>query len=263
MFCRLLLLLTLFVHIDVSAQVLQKQIRIATVDYPPLMQRQHGLMTEIVKEAFLTQGIEVLYDIYPLSRITWSVVEKFNVAAVGSVNWFNNSEHSQETVFAVPIYYTSMKFFYLNESFPAGIEYNDLSEMNKFLLGYVRGGSLTGLLQSNKLRVSYASNLKANIRQLELGRVELFIATELGGWGAIRKYSYRPVSDYKMVDKEIHSISGDILFPKNQQKLKQEFEAGFKAIVENGTYLDLLQRHYQVVPARLIELGKAQLANPS
>lgn len=251
----------MLVSTGLQARTPQQDIRIATVDYPPLMQKQHGLMTEIVKEAFLTQGIQVHYDIYPLSRITWSVVEKFNVAAVGSIDWFNNMEHSPDHVLAEPIYFTNMKFFYLKDTFPKGIQFDDLKEMNRYLVGYVRGGSLSNLLRANNLRISYASDLKANIRQLELGRVDLFVATELGGWGAIKKYSYRPANNYKMVEQSIHSISGDILFPKNQHELKRQFKSGFRAIVENGTYEYLLQQHYDVIPTDLIELGKKQLTS--
>ena len=118
-----------------------KAIRIVTIDHPPLMGKEDTALSQITKAAFLTQGISVYFDIYPIVRIKWALDENKSSAVIGTRSWFFEKQASDEII-SVNIYETTLHMFYLKDRFPNGINFQKLEELKEYRVGYVFGGLL-------------------------------------------------------------------------------------------------------------------------
>lgn len=235
----------------------QKHINITTIDYPPLMGHKSGLMTDIVEAAFLARSLNVSYKIYPMARIIWSVTDGDSDATIGSIRWFKSGKRARD-VLHDQIYQTNMHFFYKKDRFVGGLVYGALEELQKYDIGYITGGSLTSILKNAGIDVQYVDDLEKNAKKLNLDRIDMFGATELGGWTVLEKLYPESLDQFTISDKPVLSISGDIIFPKSKPEIQREFQKGFQEIQENGTYLQLLRKYYGrgKIPENLLAIGK-------
>ncbi|QTA82325.1 Solute-binding protein family 3 domain-containing protein, MltF-like [Desulfonema limicola] len=247
----------LFVTSGIQAENNSKTIHIATIDYPPLMGVQNGVMTEIVTEAFKSQGFTIEYKIYPMARIVWSVTEGNDLAVVGSRAWFHKAD-TIKNVHPVSIYFTGLNFFSLKEKFPQGVIFEKLEDLKNYKIGYVRGGSLIPIFNKANLTPELVTTLSQNASKVYTGRIDMFAATELGGWGVIQKSYPDEVDKFTISKKHIHQINGDIVFAKDQIALMNIFQQGFETIKNNGTYLNILKKYYinREIPNQLLEFIK-------
>jgi ABC-type amino acid transport substrate-binding protein len=222
------------------------------------MGSKEGLMTDIVKEAFLTQAYHVDFNLVPMARIPWSISEGDSDATIGSIHWFKSKKVLDQVNFST-IYYTGMHFFFRKEQFPLGIEYQYLSELKNYRIGYIQSGSLLKALDDANIKPILVKDIATNSRKLQTKRIDMFIATELGGWGAIKKKYPRDVEKFAMTPKPILNFigSGDIVFPHKNSRLKEIFELGFSQLKNNGTYFNILEKYYgkKNIPKELLSLG--------
>ncbi len=233
------------VALSFDAEVAHPSINIATIDYPPLMGEKEGLMTEIVREAFLIQDYHVNFTLMPMARIAWSITEGDSDAAIGSIHWLRGKQVLEQVSYKT-IYYTGMHFFYRKQQFPDGINYHNLSEINKYKVGYIRSGSMLKVLNDAGIKPQLVKDLATNSRKLKTQRIDMFVATELGGWGAIKKKYPDTVNEFAMMPKPILDIlgSGDVIFPVKHGHLQDIFERGLLQLKNNGSYRQLLEKYY-------------------
>lgn len=236
-----------------------KTVSIATIDYPPLMGSHGGLMTDIVKEAFLTQSYQVRFTLMPMARIAWSISEGDSEAAIGSRHWIKDEGLKNKASFN-SIYFTGMHFFYLKNQFPAGIIYKHLSDLKPYNIGYIQSGSMLTQLNNAGLKPQLVKDLVTNSRKLETQRIDMFVATELGGWGAINKQYPKKTNSFAMMPKPILDFvgSGDIIIPKKNKNLIKLFNQGLTEIKQSGRYREILDHYYgkHNVPDYLLEFSK-------
>ena len=112
------------------------------------------------------------------------------------------------------------------------------------------------MLLDFRLKPEFVRDIKANDAKLALHRIDMFAATELGGWAAIAKQYPNETNNFRMAKQQIHSITGDIIFSKDKAQLQKEFRLGFQEIKHNGTYLSILKKYYgnRQIPAELLVL---------
>ena len=213
-------------------------------------------MTDIVKESFKAVDINAEFEIYPVSRIIWSIENQVNVASIGSKSWFANSEKSNPKLFS-QIHFTNLHLFYLKNKFPNGFEYSNLDNLQKYLIGYVRGGAFTDLINKHKLNIVYGSSIEANVHQLINKRTDFFVATYLAGWASVEEYSEIDLKQIAAVPKPVDSITGEIFFSNDQDNLLKSFNTGFSIIKQNGTHKAILKKYYkdQPIPEGLLTVG--------
>jgi ABC-type amino acid transport substrate-binding protein len=84
-----------------------------------------------------------------------------------------------------------------------------------------------------------------NIHKLYFGRIDMYAATELSGWGIIEKYYPEKYHEFSMSQKAIHEISGDIIFDKSQTQLISTFRKGLVHIKKNGTFIKILKKYFK------------------
>jgi len=234
-----------------------RTIQVTTIDYPPLMGPKEGLMTDLVRAAFSSQSYSVNFVIVPMARIPWSITHSNSDAVLGSILWFKEKNIIEKISFQT-IYYSGVHFFYRKAQFPAGIAYNKLTELVQYKIGYIQSGSLLKVLEESNIYPQLVKDLTTNSRKLKTERIDMFIATELGGWGAIKKIYPDKVVQFAMTPRPILDImgSGDILFPSKSRDVKEIFEAGFSLLKTNGTYLKILEKYYgkDNIPENLLTL---------
>ncbi len=219
-------------------------ILLQTINYPPLMGVKGGLMTDIVKESFAEEGIRIKYKIWPMARIIWGVINNRASAVVGSRAWFLNAEGADK-LRPVRIYNTAFHFFYMKERFPQGITFTSIKELKKYRIGYIRGGGLTIVLKKADIKPKLVKELIQNIKKCFHGRIDMHVATELAGWGAVQDVYPDQTDKFTMIDKPILKIDGDIIFAENQKTLEETFRRGLKKIKKNGIYLQILKKYYR------------------
>lgn len=239
-----------------NALGVQRTLHIPTIDYPPLMGVDHGIMTDIVREAFATRSIKVDFEIYPMVRIPWAVTDGNSDAAVGSILWFDD-KMQRERLLSSTLYISSMHLFYKKSRFEDGLIYSDLSELKPYVIGYIPSGLLMPMFTNKGIKPELVPDIRSNATKLQLSRIDMFAATELGGWGAIREQFPNFVKEFAM-SEPLASGTGDIIFPADKKELKHEFDQGFRTIVENGTYQAILKQYYvdQPIPPELKGLGR-------
>lgn len=244
-----------------------RTVQITTIDYPPLMGPEEGLMTDLVRAAFNSQSYSVNFVIVPMARIPWSITHSNSDAVIGSILWFKEKEVIEKISFQT-IYYSGVHFFYRKAQFPAGITYDELTELDQYKVGYIQSGSILRLLNESGIHPQLVKDLTTNTRKLKTKRIDMFIATELGGWGAIKKIYPDKVAQFAMTPRPILDMmgSGDILFPNKSRHLKEIFAAGFSQLKDDGTYLKILEQYYGKghIPENLLtlKLRQKKAANP-
>lgn len=84
---------------------------VATINLPPLLGQDKGLLVDLVRQTFASQGVKTTFIIYPLSRISWSISKEKHCSTVGSLRWFD--ENKRKGLTAEPLYNVASHFFYL------------------------------------------------------------------------------------------------------------------------------------------------------
>ena len=225
-------------------------IKIAMIDYPPLMAANGGIMNDLTEAAFQSQGVDVKFQVQPMSRITYSLEDGSFPAVLGTQSWSFKSE-----VVPVRLFLSGLYFFTLKEKFPRGVEFDTLEELSKYEIGYSRGGSLIPVFNKAKLNPVLVVKGDQNVQKLYFGRIDMFASTELAGWGIIEKHYPNNINEFSISKKQIHKISGDIIFSKHQIKLIKTFKKGLETIKHNGTFLKVLQKYYKnrEIPSYLLD----------
>ena len=244
-FLLILLLVNFLASMEAVAKELapvnaSKSIKIAMIDYPPLMGINGGLMTDMAREAFKSQGIEAQFHILPMSRIALALSEGHVPAVLGTRAWSFLKE-----VVAVRIFYSGMNFFSLKSKFPNGVEFSKLEELKKYEIGYSRGGSLMPLFTKAGLVPNLVVSGDQNVKKLYFNRIDMFASTELAGWGIIEKYYPDKLHEFTMSENTIMEISGDIIFEKKQTQLVSTFRKGLNHIKKNGTAMNILKAYFK------------------
>lgn len=236
-----------------------KKITIATDDHPPLLQTnpsnkfEPGIMTDIVREVFKNRGIQVQYLSVPAARISWSLLTGKVSAVVGPIGWF--SERNYEKINYVPVYPATFHFFYMKKKFPNGFDYVHLEELKGFKIGYMYGGACTSLLENAGLKIEKVNDRNQNTRKLFLGRIDLLVTESLGGWASIKKLYPEKMNTFEISENIILQAPGCIILKKDQKKLIQSFQQGFKAIKQNGTYHKILTQYFEhhKIPKKILD----------
>ena len=215
-------------------------IKIAMIDYPPLMASNGGIMNDLTEAAFQSQGVRVKFQVQPMSRITYSLEDGSVPAVLGTQSWSFKSR-----VVPVRIFFSGLYFFTLKEKFPNGVEYKALADLSKYEIGYSRGGALIPIFNQAKLNPVLVVKGDQNVKKLYFGRIDMFASTELAGWGIIEKHYPKKINEFTMSKKQIYQISGDIIFANHQQELINTFKKGLKHIKQNGVFLKVLKKYYK------------------
>lgn len=138
---------------------------------------QQGAVSEIVRQAFLLQGIDISIDFMPFAR---AYRESRQADYIGLVAAWYDDERAQHFYYSQPLYANQIVFFKRKNQPVSYSEYTDLAQQNLRLAvvqGYLQS---PGLHQSGIAMEQVATDEQA-FHMLARGRVDLVPADKLNG----------------------------------------------------------------------------------
>jgi len=138
---------------------------------------QQGAVSEIIRQAFLLQGIDISIDFMPFAR---AYRESRQADYIGLVAAWYDDERAQHFYYSQPLYANQIVFFKRKEQAISYREYSDLAQQHLRLAvvqGYLQS---PGLAQSGITMEKVATDEQA-FHMLARGRVDLVPADKLNG----------------------------------------------------------------------------------
>ena len=201
--------------------------------------QQQGAVSEIIRQAFLLQGIDISIDFMPFAR---AYRESLQADYVGLIAGWYDENRAQYFYYSQPLYANQIAFFKRKGQAIDYLDYRELAQRNLRLAvvqGYLH---LQDLLASGIKMEQVASDEQA-FHMLARGRVDLVAADKLNGLYLIDKklpqyagmlewlgpaLEFRPM--YLMLSKQD---------PRSEQ-LMQRFNAGLTQLRQSGQYQQII-----------------------
>lgn len=235
--------------VSFTSTLFAEKIVISTIEYPPLFQLEeypgggHGSASDITVAAFKEVGVDVEYKYIPMVRCVYSIVKKENPANLGTINWFKK-ENQLDLVEGVDLFTVKFQFFYKKSKYPDGVTYDNLSDMQKYTIGNVRGSSSTGVTEKAGLNIDWAADLDQNFKKLNGNRFDFAIAIDSAGWATLKKLFPEKIDEFGVIEKPILTIPLSLIFHKDQKELIAKYKDGLGKIVNNGQFMEIMEKYY-------------------
>lgn len=191
--------LLLLIASDVSGVML------ATEENPPLNfstnngKEPSGLSTEVLTEAGKRAGIEVQYAIFPWNRAYRMAQESESTCVYSAVR-----TESREKLFKW-IGPLSPNTWILFARADNPIKLATLEDAKKYRVGGYNGDSKAIYLKQKGFALDEASNEEQNIKKLNAGRIDLWIATSLTGPWIAKTYGVKIRPVLAVMDVEVYA----------------------------------------------------------
>ncbi|HEY9041116.1 MAG TPA: transporter substrate-binding domain-containing protein [Rheinheimera sp.] len=172
------LLMAMLAVLPPAAQA--ERLKLASSNYYPHYAEdlpQQGVVTEIVRQAFLLQGIEIDVEFMPFAR---AYRESQQASYIGLIAAWYDDERAEHFYYSQPLYANQIVFFKRKSE---QIQYHDYADIarQQLRLALVQGYlQPEGLLQSQPNLVRVAQDEQA-FQMLARGRVDLVPADKLNG----------------------------------------------------------------------------------
>lgn len=230
-------LLYIFISLSLSAS---EKIIITNGEWEPYTSQKYknyGPISQIVKEAFALQGVEVVYKFFPWKR-AYYYVEKGIYD--GSVGWSKTPK--REKIFIYPkmfILPTETVFIYLkNTNFKWE---GDVNIFKKYKLGTTLGYDYNGIIQKaideGKIKPDIGLDDLKNLKKLLLKRIDIFICDKAVALTLIKKYFSKEEQQKFTYEKKAYiTLPLYLILKKGNLKLKEKFEKGLNQLIKSGRY---------------------------
>ena len=214
-------------------------VTLANGEYPPFFSqnlKHFGVVSRIVREAFLEEGIRVRYVFRPWRRgLEEAITGKWD----GTVGWQRTLKRQRQFFFSMPIMKTTTLFFQRKEK---SIPWQTVADLKAFKIGLVTGYTYTDEINraEKEGRITTIRTLDAehNLKMLINGRIDLAVA-ELNVGLSILKKQFTP-EEAAMVEPQTKTIHTKNLFmllshqnPHSEQ-LIDAFNSGLKKLESSG-----------------------------
>ncbi len=225
------------------------EVRLSTIEYPPLFQstripgKGYGVASDLTQAAFEAVNIRVKFDYIPMARAVDSVIAEHHPANLGSINWFIKDRKDQ-SVKVVNLFNIGFKLFYKKVRFPKGLDYERLSDLKTLQIGNVRGSSTTPVVNKAGLNIRWISTLEQNFKMLNADRIDLAVSGETAGWTLIKSLYPDTSYQFEAAKKPIHQVPIGLVFHRSERNLIERFSQGIDIILQNGTYMKIVHRYY-------------------
>jgi len=251
------LLIVLFSVLIFSTGFTRNQIIVGVIESPPYFEEKRpegqGMVCELVTAAFHITGYEVIYEFYPLTRLLDTLIDGKVACIVRDIA----PEEREQFIVSKPIYLSENVLFYKKSKFPSGIDFKDLTELKRYTFGIKNGSELTiKLLNDKGLTVDLANSSEQLFIKLNMDRTDFAVATDIGGLEILKIMNLN--RDDFGYTKFISSSKRSMIFLKNSrnEKIISDFNIGYKTIMKNGTYKNILEKYYGAgkVPVNVLNL---------
>lgn len=245
-------LLVMFLFLIMIAGTLSAQVKVmefVTFPYPPFMGKsgvsEDGLLIDLVKEALLTQNIQLKISYAPTKRAMATFLENEVPAYIGLVDNFSQADRAIiDNIKLVPIRFMC---FYLSKTFPNSFTFDTYQDLKSYSIGVMVGGLTEKIAIENKLNYDSAPDIDAVFKKLILNRNQVGVAVDLSINNYIAEKGKASENLFSVHKKPfIVAQSSLLLNKKNPQYAvySEKILSGLKAIAQNGTWLRVLELYY-------------------
>ena len=217
-----------------------EKVQIGNGDWSPYQSKslkQYGFASEIVTEAFKSQGVEVEYKFYPWAR-SMKLAQSGKLA--GTFLWGYKKEREEDFYFSDPIVDISYVFFYLKSN---DFDWKGVSDLEGKKIGatvsYSYGKDFDEARKNNLLQIDEAPKDSLNFEKLVKGRIDIFPNDLDAGLDILRKNHPKDFNKVAYHKKSLRETPHYLLVSKKHPKAKEILEAfnkGLKEIRAAGKY---------------------------
>lgn len=242
---KLILLLLILFPINSFGET----IRIGTEKYEPYVivddEGNHsGVIVELIREAFAKEGVEVLFENYPVVR---EIVKLDNNEIDAAMPKMKTKERMKKYLFSEPIIESTSKFFYIKgRRIKDDFKWKTLEDFKDYKIGGTLGYWYLEEFSKIGLSADVAATDIDNIRKLYVGRTDVFIIDEITGWQLINKIYPKSINEFSVIEKEESIRSLYLMFNKKNKKSEyiiRKFNDGLKKIRESGEYKNIIKKY--------------------
>lgn len=224
-------------------------LKVAAFEYPQIYQNtaDRGIALDIVYAAFNAAGIKVEFEFFPVARMISNVVNGTMICGIGGTVLFDGTAERSEVYILDTIQYVLQVFLYDSRKHPEDITFDKLSDMKDYRIGALFASGINKYLEREKLlRLELNTTHDGSVKQLEMGRIDLWAIVDITGMWYINKYFPTEITYFKYTRP---FMRGDIcaVFSKKldpDSLYGKAFKQGLTSIKTNGTYLKIMAKYY-------------------
>jgi polar amino acid transport system substrate-binding protein len=200
---------------------------------------QQGAVSEIIRQAFLLQGVDISIDFMPFAR---AYHESQQANYIGLIAAWYDDKRAQHFYYSQPLYANQIVFFKRKNQAISYRDYSDLVQQNLRLAvvqGYLQP---MGLVESGIATEQVATDEQA-LQMLARGRVDLVPADKLNGLYLIDEKlpQYAGMLEWLTPALELRPMY--LLLSKQDprsEQLMQRFNAGLTQLRQSGQYQQII-----------------------
>ncbi len=210
---------------------------LATGEYPPYVSStdpKANMATEIVSAALQAVGHDLQLETMPWARCE---LEVLNNNYIGTFPFSKTPDREAQFMFSETLYMGGGVFFFNKNRVP-DFKYTDDEALSKYKLGLVRGYNWNARFLRTNPTAKIHNNLKAALRQLKSGHIEILPEGEYVGWYTIKKLYPQDYSDFGQCKVIMNSTQSAIMISKGNprgNRFLKVFNEGMAIIDTNGT----------------------------
>ncbi|GAB2918954.1 substrate-binding periplasmic protein [Rheinheimera gaetbuli] len=200
---------------------------------------QQGAVSEVVRQAFLLQGIDIKLEFMPFAR---ALRQSQQADYIGLVAAWYDDERAQHFYYSQPLYANQIVFFKRKHKAIAYHDYTDLAAQGlrlALIQGYLQP---QGLMQSQPNLVQVATDEQAFF-MLAKGRVDLVPADKLNGLYLLENKLPQYVEQLDWLTPALEQRPMYLLLSKQDPRseyLMQQFNTGLSELRQSGQYQQIL-----------------------
>lgn len=224
----------------------KEPIIIVSNDYAPYTSSSKdnsGVILDIIKVIFEEMNLDLKVQFYPWKRAEKNVKDG---KAFAAVPYFKTKERIHTYNFSEPIVYSFNRFFYNEDVFPNGFEWNKLEDFQGYQMGVVLGYWYLTAFKKAKLEVQFVATDLQNLKKLSKKRIDFTVIDELAAQMLIKEHFSEGFNNIKMLKKEESFSMFYLLVSKkypNSDEITKRFNAGLRIIKQNGKYKEILKKY--------------------
>lgn len=216
-------------------------IQINSGEWQPLASQTPNarLGEKIVEAAFQAVGLQVKFSYMPWERAYLSTKA---VNGDATILYAKNEDREKEMFYSrSPILTIKSVIFYRSD---LEINWNELSDLNPFRIGGMKGYSSSQTFEKAGLQVEYVTSIQQNLEKLVLNRIDLFPSSELNGLFAM--HSFLDKEQQKIIAIHPKPLAEEPLFlivsksHPQAEKIIEAFDNGLQIIKQSGRYDQLI-----------------------
>lgn len=234
-------LLGLFTALLFSSVLHAETIKLANGEWAPYLSEElkaYGYVSDIVKQAFAEEGIEVAYTFLPWKR---GFEDAKTGKLDGSIVWSKTEERAADFHYSEPVLDLQTVFFMKKDG---SFDWTDKASLEDKKLGGVIGYSygLEDEEKAGKIKITRIGNAQGNYKKLMAGRIDATPEDEAVGYNMVHELGL--ADQVEAHPKPLKSRSYHLIVSKasaNAERYVAAFNKGLKKLQDSGKFQAIVE----------------------